>query len=174
MSRFAFWPEGRSSGPGGPSSKRYTAHADGGIEVHAEGGNARLKLSASRTLCEVEFAAGVPPTRLLPGKQEDYDKEENDGKEESRYWFEASSSDGRRSLGGGTGMAPCRAWVTREFLVGRSPTPPEFAHALRVALSASCSRVEDGLGDCSEGGDEDSGTVVSELPLPLKMPDRAR
>lgn len=177
MPRFAFWPKGHSSGPGWPTSKRYTAHSDGRIQVHAKGGNARLTLSASRTLCVVEFLADVPPTRLLPGKQEDYDKEEEEddgGEEESRYWFEASSSDGRRKRGGGSGMTPCRAWVTREFLVGRSPAPPEFAHALRVALSASCSRVEEGQGDWSEGGDEDSGTVVSELPVPLNMPDRAR
>ncbi|CAN0101073.1 unnamed protein product, partial [Hapterophycus canaliculatus] len=54
----AHWP---AVGSGqGSSAALCAVRADGAVEVRAAGGNARLTLSASRTVAEVDYAAAVP------------------------------------------------------------------------------------------------------------------
>ncbi|CAN0190549.1 unnamed protein product [Ectocarpus sp. 6 AP-2014] len=140
--------------------------ADRSAEVRAAGGNARLALSASGTVAEVDYAVALPP--------------------------------GPGAAGGG------RVWVTRRFLVGGSAAPPfddvppEFSHALSVAVresrsAAAAAAVETGRnsgggGDVSlgrvgpaaaaaggtvssKGGER--GLVAVELPRPEERPDHA-
>ncbi|CAM9906431.1 unnamed protein product, partial [Ectocarpus sp. 8 AP-2014] len=173
-SRIAHWPAAaepacRHSIISNSSSTFVVRGADGSVEVRAAGGNARLTLSASGTVAEVDYAVALPP--------------------------------GPGAAAGG------RVWVTRRFLVGGSAAapfddvPPEFSHALSVAVresrsaaaaAAAAAAVETGRnsgggGDVSlgrvgpaaaaegtvrsKGGER--GLVAVELPRPEERPDHA-
>lgn len=157
-------------------------HADGRVEVRAAGGNARLTLSPSRTVAEVDYAVAVPGdagavVTTFPVSEEENVRGER-GSGAARDVAAATAGSGR-------------AWVNRRFLVDSSSSsaaaaaaavPTEFAHAIGVALqvssfsvgaggSAVCSEGFGSRGGHVEGGD---GVVPCELPQPEARPDSAR
>lgn len=148
------------------------------------GGNARLTLSASRTMVGVDFAVAFaaastkfssPPSSENSSYIDDHDAAVTTAR--------AAGERVRRPQGQGDAARAGRAWVTRRFLVGSS-VPPEFSHALSVAFS--CVEGGEGLaGGAGEGGElggeeggeiegRGAGLVASELPLPEERPDHAR
>eukprot|EP00752_Nemacystus_decipiens_P011710 g10391.t1 len=164
--------DGTPAHPVNPSSC-CTARANGSIEVRAVGGNARLTLSASRTVAEVDYAVAIPG----PGGGRD-----------------TSTGGVMGNLGGEplevvASLHPSarkdrasRTWVSRQFLVGCSDTPREFSQALAAALRASLPPATDaigGPGGLGGAGGSSSGTrrgggkgfVASELPRPESRPD---
>lgn len=166
-SRLAQWPAGgavaATAGGDVEGAPRYctTRAADGTVEVRAVGGNARLTLSASRTLAEVDYAVAIPSGSGGGGTA-------------------ASSNDGRCCGKGGavalgrdpaaeptnrpprTGLAS-RVWITRQFLVGSrsSDVPSEFSHALAAALRAASSSPP-AAADAAGWGGEGDDVVVDE------------
>eukprot|EP00903_Cladosiphon_okamuranus_P015496 g14307.t1 len=153
-----------------------TTRADGAVEVRAVGGNARLTLSASRTIAEVDYAVAVPTGSGGPA--------DTGGK--GRVVRSESAERGNPGSAKNDDRAG-RAWVTRQFLVGSGPfdVPPEFSHALAVALRASsppaAADAVGGRGDVEGAGvgapvegmevGGRKGLVTSELPRPESRPE---
>lgn len=171
-------------------------HPDGRVEVRAVGGNARLMLSESRALVDVDYLVSVPgtaPTTAYAARGNERGAEEPGNAEQAD-----AAATGRGDP----------AWVTRQFLAQSSSVPPEFSHALDVALRLSSTttvggatqRVQNGrsskgvqegrawgagdrpvrsseaVGGSIEGvcGHVKEGLVGVELPLPQGRPDHAR
>lgn len=173
-SRLAQWPV--AAAPAAAAAATATAaRADGTVEVCAAGGNARLTLSASRMVAEVDYAIAVPS----PGDPADTGSGGVLGREQAEAANPRSTTE-----------HPCsgREWVTRQFLVGpgSSAVPPEFSHPVAVALRASSpsaagavGRISDGNGVGTHasnraGGGGRKGFVTSELPRPENRPDHPR
>lgn len=190
-SRIAHWPAAAEQtcrhSRSNSSGAVVVSGADGRVEVRAAGGNARLTLSASGTVAEVEYAVALPPG---PGAAEGRVAAAN---RSSRV----DGGEGSAARSGG------RVWVTRRFLVVGPPfddVPPEFSHALSVAVresqSAAAAALETGRSSSSSGGRGFSlrrvgpgaaaaggtvsrkggggGLVAVELPRPEERPDHAR
>lgn len=165
---------GASAYPAHPSSC-CTTRADGAVEVRAVGGNARLTLSASRTIAEVDYAVAVPTGSGAPA---------DTGSDGEVLGFEPAGAAKPRSANNDRAG---RAWVTRQFLVGSGScdVPPEFSHALAVVLRESSLPAADaveGKGDAEGGGalvdgmegGGRKGLVASELPRPESRPEHPR
>ncbi|CAM9972664.1 unnamed protein product, partial [Ectocarpus fasciculatus] len=193
-SRTAHWPAAaesncrRSSSSNRCSSSTVVVSgggADGRVEVRAAAGNARLTLSASGTVAEVDYAVALPPGPGAAPPAPD------------PAWPTPPAA--------AAAAAAAAVWVTRRFLaVGSAPpfddVPPEFSHALSLAVGAlrcdapaavetgSSSRSgrsggESALGRVGpaaaaaggtvsgEGGE--GGLVAVELPRPEERPDHA-
>ncbi|CAM9985139.1 unnamed protein product [Ectocarpus sp. 13 AM-2016] len=192
-SRIAHWPAAAEPtcrhSSSNSSSNFVVRGADGRIGVRAAGGNARLTLSASGTVAEVDYAVALPPG---PGA--------------------ATTAAPGGPMPPAAAATAARVWVTRRFLVGGSAAPPfddvppEFSYALSVAVRQSRSAaaaatataaVETGR-DSGGGGDDFSlgrvgpaaasvaaaggtvsrkggerGLVAVELPRPEERPDHA-
>ncbi|CAB1117199.1 unnamed protein product [Ectocarpus sp. CCAP 1310/34] len=211
-SRIAHWPAAAEPtcchSSSNSSSTFVVRGADGRVEVRAAGGNARLTLSASGTVAEVDYAVALPPgpgaaataapAGLMPPaaaaaataawREGEYEnkggggsssrgrtrgqQQENPGAAEGRVAANRSSRVDGEGFGGGGGGGSRRVWVTRRFLVGRSAAPPfddvppEFSHALSVAVRESQSAaataaaaVETGRNSVGGGGDFSLGRV---------------
>ena len=161
----------------------FTAREDGTVEVRAVGGNARLTLSASRTVAEVDYAVAIPDFGGAPA-----DTAGGGGGVLGGESLQAAANSPRSAHKDHAS----RVWVTRQFLVGSgsSGVPPEFSHALAVALRAPSQppaagavgdrgcvirppAFADGAGG-GGGGGGGRGFVASELPRPESRPDDPR
>lgn len=176
---------GRKEGGGLGLTKHCTVHADGAVEVRAASGNARLILSASRTMVEVDYAATAAAAAIAI-------TEADSAIDPSRAAAGVGCGGGgrrevkrRERVARATIEGESRVWVSRRFLAGScSSVPQEFAHALGVALTVSLSLRSAGegrgmgaagFGRVCEAEDWDGGGfVASELPRPEERPDHAR
>lgn len=183
VSRVAHWPAGPDAG------RHCTVHADGRVEVRALGGNARLTLSALRSLVEVDFATaalssttpGCISSSTAKDVNHDVGGSTTAGGREDGSCLERSAREvhslrrPRDGVDPGQHHSPRRVWVTQRFLV--YSVPEAFAPAVGVALRVGGSTVEGGLGGSNasdgawkeniheEGGGR-GGFVSSPLPSP--------
>lgn len=201
-SRFAQWPVAPAASAGGgeddavalPANPRIAhavaVRADGAVEVRALGGNARLTLSPSRALAEVDYAVALPgPGDGGHGAGEQVGGRGGSWRERGAAALEASTHPAAAAAEQGLFDAGGRTWVTRQFLVGPAArrdgvdddVPPEFSHPLALALAAAAAAGSvseaHGAGEAPDGGVVEgtgSGVVLSELPRPEDRPEHAR